>query len=129
MLSASHNSEHYDCTPFVGRNSHLDLFKEIYWRETAPLIQQLNNGEKISSFDGISREDALEYIDQVRAPLEEFYLRGHKLSESDLSYLQLMQDLTDKILLDIASPQEFPTEVKSAISRAKYLIGKYGCQD
>jgi len=78
-----------------------------------------------SILQGYRMEDLLEIIDRLRIPLAEKVFDGVALSEDEQNHLELLEGLTENLLLNIAPKPEVPQDVKSALQHAKSLMAKH----
>ena len=107
----------------------MNLLKRIYWREQG--LNRVQSSENFSDYSlgGFSAEDLLEIIDRLRTPLEEALFRGEPISDSENSYLSIMQELTDKLLRTISPAKDESPELEAAMRKTKYLLSTHGCQN
>ncbi len=72
-------------------------------------------------FDNTPMNEVLEIIDEYRIPLAEKRLDREELTEKELTYLEILDSLTDSILSGIAPEPSEPLDVKLALEYAKKL--------
>lgn len=118
MIQSQHNKNRQDTISFHPKEEMAEVVADLYRRINGFYNSEIDHNTE-SNF---SIDNALDTIDRFRSPLAEKRLEGEQFSEIEITYLEILDSLTDKLLSLQAQMPEESVEVRLALEHAKRVV-------